>query len=442
MLEEAKNQLLTRVGPGTPMGDLMRRYWMPIAGVSELDRNPVKPVRLFGEDLVLYRDLGGHYGLFERHCPHRRADLSYGFVESCGLRCNYHGWLFDHTGRTLEQPYEDIANAEAHFKDKVHIRAYKAEPLGGLVWAYLGPDPAPLVPNFEPFTWPNGFRQIVISEIPCNWLQGQENSIDPVHFEWMHRNWSMRLLGKTGPYSPKHVKVAFDEFDYGFVYRRVTEDTDEGDLLWTVGRTCLWPNALYTGDHFEWRVPIDDDNLLSVTWHFARVPRDCEPYVQETIPTWHGPIKDELTGRWITSHVMNQDFVAWMGQGAISDRQNEHLGTSDRGVIMIRKRFFDDLERVARGEDPKAIVRDPALNAVGLPLPVANRRSLTQGMTREELLAHPLYGQMRRYPFQAGQPEAVWRAFCDALGFDADEDRPSTLAQMAAALPTVERVKR
>src|SRR5580658_5236910 len=127
MLEQAKNELLTRVGPGTPMGDLMRRYWMPIAGQTELAANPVKAVRLMGEDLVLYRDLSGTYGLVARHCPHRRADLSYGFVEQCGLRCNYHGWLYDRDGRTLEQPFEDIANPEAHYRDKVHIKAYPVE---------------------------------------------------------------------------------------------------------------------------------------------------------------------------------------------------------------------------------------------------------------------------------------------------------------------------
>lgn len=440
MLEQAKNELLSRVGPGTPMGDLMRRYWMPIAGVTELERNPIKAVRLMGEDLVLYRDLAGTYGLVDRHCPHRRADLAYGFVENCGIRCNYHGWNFDEAGKCLEQPFEDVANPDARYRDKVRITAYPVEAKAGLLWAYLGPAPVPLLPNYEPFTWKNGFKQIVISEVPCNWLQGQENSIDPVHFEWMHRNWSVRLRGATGPYSPKHVKLAFDEFDHGFVYRRVTEDTDENDLLWTIGRTCLWPNALYTGDHFEWRVPIDDENMLSVTWHFSRVPKEREPYEQASIPTWHGPIKDELTGKWITTHVMNQDFVAWLGQGKISDRWNEHLGSSDRGVIMIRKRFLEDLERVARGEDPKAIVRDPQANEC-IPLPVANRRSLIEGLTMAELEAHPFAG-FRLYPFQAGQPDDVRRAYEEAMGFtSAPPPVESVLASLASAAATVERVK-
>jgi 5,5'-dehydrodivanillate O-demethylase len=431
MLEESKNELLTRVGPGTPMGDLLRRYWMPIAGVTEFERESVRAVRLFGEDLVLYRDLSGTFGLVDRQCPHRRADLSYGFVESCGIRCNYHGWQFDERGAAVELPFEDLANPEARFRDRVRIRAYPVEVKAGLVWAYLGPQPAPLVPDYEPFNWTNGFRQIVISEVPCNWLQAQENSIDPVHFEWMHRNWSLRLGGATGPYAPRHLKVAFDEFEHGFVYRRITEDTDERDLLWTVGRTCLWPNALFTGDHFEWRVPIDDGNMLSVTWHFARVPHDRQPYVQEKIPTWHGPIVDPLTGRWISTHVMNQDFIAWVGQGRISDRQNEHLGSSDRGVIMVRKRFMEDLERVKSGEDPKAIVRDPAQN-VDIPLPIALRDVLLNGLPRAEFEKHPILGA-RRYPFQAGQPEEVRQAFDEAMGYTAPPPPIESVLQSLAA---------
>src|SRR6185437_2303141 len=203
MLDAARNQALTEVGPGTPMGELMRRHWHPIAAVKELEDNPVKAVRLLGEDLVLYRDRGGKYGLVDRHCAHRSADLSYGLVENCGLRCNYHGWLFDNDGKCLEQPYEDTVAPEVRYRDKVTIKAYPVEAKAGLLWAYLGPAPAPLVPTWEPFTWKNGFTQIVFSEVPCNSLQCQENSIDPVHFEWMHDNWSIRQNGKDGPYASK-----------------------------------------------------------------------------------------------------------------------------------------------------------------------------------------------------------------------------------------------
>jgi 5,5'-dehydrodivanillate O-demethylase len=417
VLDKAKNQLLTEVGPGTVMGRLLRRYWMPIAAISEFDNQTIRPVRLLGEDLTLYKDLNGTYGLVDRHCPHRRADLAYGFVEHCGLRCNYHGWLFDETGRCTEQPYEDVAAPEARFKDRVRAKAYPVEVRAGLIWAYLGPQPAPLVPNWEPFTWKNGFVQIVFANVPCNWFQCQENSIDPLHFEWMHMNWSVRLRDQLGPYSPPHLKLAFEEFDYGFVYRRIRAGMSESDPMWTVGRVCLWPNALFTGDHFEWRVPIDDENTLSVTWAFSRVPKEQEPYVQERIPAWYGPVSEPDTGRWISSHIMNQDFVAWVGQGPVADRTEEHLATSDRGILMLRKRFLSDLEIVAQGGDPKATIRDPRVNEC-VPLPIAERKILTEGLTRDELLRHPLLGRQltEGYPFQVGQPEAVRAAYEQAMG--------------------------
>ncbi len=417
MLDSSKNELLTQVGGGTPMGKLLRRYWMPIAGVSEFENESVKPVRMMGEDLALYKDMNGTFGLVDRHCPHRSADMSYGFVEPCGLRCNYHGWLFDRDGRCIEQPYEDVAHPEARFRDKVRIKAYPVQAHAGLIWAYLGPEPAPLVPNWEPFTWKNGFVQIVFADVPCNWFQCQENSVDPLHFEWMHMNWSVRLADNAGPYSPRHLKLAFDEFDYGIVYRRIREGMSEEDPLWKVGRVCLWPNALFTGDHFEWRVPIDDENTLSVTWSFSRVPREREPYVQQTIPAWRGPVQDTATGRWITTHVMNQDFIAWIGQGAITDRTREHLGTSDAGIILLRQRFLKDLEAISRGEDPKATIRDPELNRC-VRLPIADRKRLVEGVSAEEATRGPL-GSARLatdYIFQAGQPREVRKAYAAAMG--------------------------
>jgi 5,5'-dehydrodivanillate O-demethylase oxygenase subunit len=416
MLDRAKNELFTRVGRGTPMGELLRRYWMPIAGVSEFEKQTIKPMRLMGEDLTLYKDMSGNFGLVGRHCPHRCADMSYGFVEQTGLRCNYHGWLFDRDGRCLEQPYEDVAHPEARYRDKIRITAYPVATLAGLIWAYLGPEPAPLVPNWEPFTWKNGFVQIVFAEVPCSWFQCQENSVDPLHFEWMHMNWSMRLADKGGPYSPRHLKLAFDEFDYGIVYRRIREGMSEDDPMWKVGRVCLWPNALFTGDHFEWRVPVDDENTLSVTWCFSRVPRDREPYAQRRIPAWSGPVRDAETGRWISTHVMNQDFIAWMGQGVIADRTQEHLGTSDAGIIMMRQMFLKDIDTIARGDDPKATIRDPATNR-SVALPIAERKRLTEGESLEDLAKHLIEGrQVRDYVFQAGQPREVRQAYAEAMG--------------------------
>jgi 5,5'-dehydrodivanillate O-demethylase oxygenase subunit len=417
MLSPAQNTLLTEVGPETRMGNLLRRYWHPIAAVAELDDQPTKPVRLMGEDLVLYKDKGGRYGLVDRHCAHRRADLSYGFVEECGLRCNYHGWLYDEKGNCIAQPYEERVNPAARFKDKIELKAYPVEAKAGLLFAYLGPQPMPLLPNWEPFTFQNGFVQIVVSEIPCNWLQCQENSIDPVHFEWMHDNWGVRLSGADGPYSPPHLELEFKEFEFGLTYHRVREGQPPNNELWTVGRAALWPNIFFIG-HFEYRVPVDDANTLSVLWFFSRVPKEREPYLQTRIPYWYAPIRDPETGRWISSHVVNQDYVGWVGQGTVADRSQEHLGRSDRGVIMLRRRFLADIEAIERGEDPKGIVRDQKQNEC-IRLPMIGRDFYVEGVTQQQLDASAgrIQATPDNFPFLAGQPDEVRLAYEEAMGF-------------------------
>lgn len=420
MLTQEQNERLTRVGPGTPMGDYLRRYWHPIAGISEFDTRSTKPVRLFGEDLVLYKDLSGNFGLIQRHCPHRRADLSFGMVEADGLRCNYHGWCFDRTGACVAQPFEDAVRGERAGRGAVKATAYRVEAKAGMLWAYMGAEPAPLVPDWEPFTWDNGFVQIVLGEVPCNWLQCQENSIDPVHFEWMHENWGMRLTGADGPPAPRHLKLDFHEFDYGFTYHRVKEDTGDDHENWTVGRVCLWPNAFYLTEHFEWRVPVDDENTLSITWKFTRVPREQEPFVQARIPTWTGPTHDE-NGEWITTHVINQDMLAWAGQGRITDRTKEQLGLSDKGIVQLRRRLFAELEAVAGGADPKGLIRDPAANHA-VELPSMARDAQISGHTKAEILASPFLRMFfTSYIFQAGQPDWVREEFEAAMGLEAQD---------------------
>lgn len=393
ILSEEKNDRLTRVGPDTEMGAYLRRYWHPIAGESDFDTETIKPIRILGEDLVIYKDLSGHYGLIERHCPHRRADMAYGYVEASGIRCSYYGWQFDGTGQCTQQPFEEVRDPSARMRHDTKIRAYKIQPKAGLLWANMGPDPVPELSDWDLFSYKNGFAQAIISELPCNWFQCQENSIDPVHFEWTHNNWIIRHSGEIGPYVDTHKKFEFEEFDYGFIYKRLRGDDTENNIMWTIGRVALWPNGFYLGHHFEWRVPIDDYNTLSVFWVFCRVPSEQEPYVQEKIPTWHGPIKDPKTGRWITSHVANQDFAVWVGQGAITDRTKEHLGQSDKGIVMMRKRFFEELDALQDNPQfmPKGLMVDPAKNQQVI-LPSACRDDLINGLPRKELAEHPLLG--------------------------------------------------
>jgi len=359
-ISEAQNIRLTRVGPDTPMGDLLRRYWHPIAAEAELLENPIKPVRLLAEDLILYRTSNGEYGLTEPHCPHRRAAFANGYVEPDGIRCSYHGWKFAPDGTCIEQPYEEMASGHTRFRAQICALTYRVEVKAGLVWAYLGPDPAPLIPTWEPFTFEHCFKQIVIHEVDCNWLQCQENSIDPLHFEWLHGNWTPGQNGHREAYSATHVRLGFEPWQYGLCYRRLHEGDDETSLNWRTQRLSMMPN-LFAPLHFEWRVPIDDHRTLGIVWMFDRVPAEREPFAQDVIPCWHGRFHDDA-GRPLTTHVLHQDVLTWTGQGRIADRTREHLGRSDEGVVMFRKQLEADLKAVAEGKDPSGLIRDPEQN--------------------------------------------------------------------------------
>ena len=177
------------------MGELFRRYWMPVAAVSQLFAHPTKAVKVLGESLVLYRNRSGNYGLIQDACAHRNTNLLWGIPEDNGLRCPYHGWLYDATGQCLEQPAEA---PESTFKDKVKIVAYPVEELGGLLWAWLGPEPRPMVPHWEMFVKPDSVRDIGWAILPCNWLQIMENSLDPVHGEYHHQYFSNYVPERLG----------------------------------------------------------------------------------------------------------------------------------------------------------------------------------------------------------------------------------------------------
>src|SRR5438874_2273804 len=265
MLTKEQNDQITRVGPGTPMGELMRRYWHPIAASVELDENPVKKVRLMCEDLVLYRDRSGNLGLIDEPCPHRRVSLEYGIPEAEGLRCPYHGWVFNHEGRCLEQPAEPW---DSTFKDRVTTKAYSAQEMSGLIFAYMGPEPAPLLPNYDVLVWDNAVRHIGVTMLDCNWLQCMENSLDPVHVEWLHGRFMDYMWERKGQptktqYHSRHKKIGFDRFEHGMLKRRVVEGNSEEDDAWKVGHPVVFPNILRVGGgrqaEFQYRVPVDDN---------------------------------------------------------------------------------------------------------------------------------------------------------------------------------------
>ena len=440
MLSIEENATFTQTSRGTPMGELLRRYWHPIAAVGEFENTSTKRVRLLGEDLVLYKDRSGTYGLLELHCPHRRADLSYGFVEECGLRCSYHGWAYDEQGNCISQPFEDIAARNTNFRDRIKIQSYPVTTRGGMVFAYLGPQPAPPCPNWECFTWENGFAQVILAPIDCNWLQAAENSIDPVHFEWLHNNWSLVQAGQEGPYGPTHLKITVDTWDYGFAYRRVLEGSGGPDGSWDMPRLSAMPNIFIPGGaHLEYRVPVDDTHTLSVVWAWTPVPEDRQPFVQKRIPHWNAKITNEETGRWVSTHVINQDTIAWVGQGPISDRQNEHLGRSDVGVVMFRNQLRADMQAVQRGEDPPSVKRDPMVDEF-VPWP----HDRTTALTKPPATGEEYVEQLRKYSsdliqpddyfvFYAGQPAQVRREFLDAMGISEDGEAPAPAPAVPAS---------
>ncbi len=365
MLSVAENDRLARVGKGTPMGELMRRYWHPIGAAAELSERPTKSVRLLGEDLVLYKDRSGTMGLIDALCPHRRVDLSYGIPEQHGLRCMYHGWMFNENGQCIEQPFEETVHPDGRFKEKVKIAGYPVQELAGLVFAYLGPLPAPELPQWEQLLWENAVRDIAITELPCNWLQCQENSLDPVHVEWTHAYLGQYLstdrntLARGGSLRP-HQRIGFDEFEFGIIKRRVLLGGSEADDEWAVGHPVLFPNILLVGNEaratFQFRVPADDYNTHHISIYSFRGAPGAPVPAQSVVPYRQVPLKDD-DGYYILDWTFNQDYMAWATQGPLAHREKEILGESDKGIILFRKQLKQNLQIMEDGGEPMNVFR-------------------------------------------------------------------------------------
>jgi 5,5'-dehydrodivanillate O-demethylase len=366
MLTREENETLTRVGRGTPAGELLRRYWMPVAVSAELtDEKPIKAVRLLGEDLVAYRDKAGRYGLVGEQCPHRKASLAFGRVDEEGIRCRYHGWKFDCLGRCLEQPAEP---EESGFKDKIKHVAYPVEKLGGLLWAYLGPEPRPLLPRWDVLAWENGKRRVQKHEIyRCNWLQPMENSVDPAHLYWLHGN-TAHLAPTVDHYEEDH---EFTPFEFGIMKRRVTPGrrageppvVDQHPLLFPITLRHVFRDRLLSGNllhNLQLRVPVDDAHTQVFVVYFTPNDMDRSPAEADT-PWEYFPIRDE-NGEYRLHEVLVQDAMAWETQGAPTDRTQEHLGVSDEGIILLRKLLREQIEVVRNGGEPLGLVRDPRKN--------------------------------------------------------------------------------
>jgi 5,5'-dehydrodivanillate O-demethylase len=378
MLTEQENAELTRVGPGTRMGDLKRRYWHPIGAVSEMDERWTKRVRLLGEDLVLFKDRQGRFGLIGEQCPHRRASLAYGIPTNEGIRCPYHGWMFDGAGRCLEQPNEPEGST---FKDKVSLPGYPVRVAAGMLFVYMGPLPAPQLTLLDGYVVDPAIRMVGSCIIPCNWLQIMENSVDPIHSEWLHGHLQEFVEAERGtpskmPATGHHLKIAFDDAPFGIVKRRLKEGQSEDCDDWRVGHPLVFPNILAVGNaswqmyEFQVRVPVDDENTLHVWFTSFAVPPgiDVPEKLLESVHAYDIPAGGPEEG-WELDLVDHQDIMAWVTQGPVCDRRLEHLGATDRGVTMFRRMLQREYEKINAGGDPINVFRGEG-DGVVLDLPL------------------------------------------------------------------------
>lgn len=384
MLTHEDNELLTQVGKGTPGGELMRRYWHPVAATAQLDDDSVQEVRILGEDLVLFRDRSGTPGLIGQRCPHRMMNLRFGIPEDQGLRCPYHGWMFDATGVCIETPLEP---PESRFKQKISTLAYPVQELGGLVWAYLGPAPAPLLPRWDLLVKEGGFRQIVGHQLPCNWLQVMENRGDLGHAIYLHGKFFQYTLEKKGKLTDdpqarynsaavnqesRLARGAYPRYEprynqFGMTKANLDSDKSEDNPTWRVGTNpILFPYQLAFGpgrrtirQTYQFGVPIDDTHTWHIQYFCYMFPHEVGVPEQDSVPYAEVPLKDER-GEYILNNVLAQDVVAWYGQGEIMDRTREHLAVSDSCVIAYRQMLRDQIKIVRDGGEPMNVFRDPS----------------------------------------------------------------------------------
>jgi 5,5'-dehydrodivanillate O-demethylase oxygenase subunit len=365
MLTREENERLTGVGQGTPAGELLRRYWFPVGVASELtEEAPTQLVRILGETLVLFRDKKGRVGLLYDRCPHRGASLSYGRVEERGVSCPYHGWLFDTKGNCLETPAEPC---ESKFHLTVKQKSYPVQKLVGLYWAYLGPEPMPLIANFDVWFRKDGYRKIFIQpQLDCNWFQAMENSMDPAHLQILHQETAGRghaIQSTTRGLTDDVEKFEFYEVPYGLMKRRTYKNgmVDEHPVI--------FPNVLRQGNVGQIRVPMDDTHTKIYFVRFfptedGSVVENDEPPVEYIKPYKNPPDALHPYTKFRMDSVQPQDHMAWETQGPIADRTRERLTSSDRGLVMLREVMMREMKRVEQGFDPMGVIRDPGQNVM------------------------------------------------------------------------------
>lgn len=356
---------LTHVGPGKPCGEYLRRFWQPICFSDELHDLP-RQVKILGEELVVFRDLRGAVGLLELHCPHRGTSLEFGLIDTKGIRCCYHGWLFAVDGTILETPGEP---AESTLKDRLYHGAYPTHEHRGIVFAYMGPpDQRPPFPVYDSFTR-SGYRLIPGQKYfyPCNWLQILENAMDPVHTAFLHTIVSGAVFTDQFGVVPE---LEFVETPVGMIYiatRRV------GHNIWARMVEAVLPNLQQVAPIWEdgrrehpfsgpmmsrWIVPVDDTNTMFI--EFRHVSE-----AEGVTPGWWADRNIMLPGQlaadsYETGQRHPGDYEAQVSQRPIAIHGLEHLGATDRGVTMFRGQIRRGIRAVNAGDEPAGLCRDAA----------------------------------------------------------------------------------
>jgi phthalate 4,5-dioxygenase len=394
MMTQEENELLTQTGRGTPAGELLRRYWQPVALSGELPSGAAPlSIKILGEDLVLFRDDKGRAGLLGIHCSHRGTDLSYGRVEDGGLRCLYHGWLYDVEGRCLQQPGEPSGGEH---RDAIRHPAYPCREAGGVIFVYMGPGTPPLLTNYEFLNAPS--ERLYVNKIfhECNYLQANEGNIDPVHLSFLHRFLEKREERYRG------VRGA-EESHYNLVARNIApimdvELTDFGVRIYTVRRLegdqaylrvsyFILPNlSAFPGQtggegySVNWHVPIDDDHHWKYTFVYsARAPLDKKMVDRERseLNPDYRLVRNQANRFMQDRESMKSKTYAGMGsgfqahdafatasQGAIQDRTEEHLVSSDKAIVAARKLLEKAIRDVQQGREPPHVIREASQNRV------------------------------------------------------------------------------
>jgi phthalate 4,5-dioxygenase len=387
MMSQEQNERITRIGLGTPCGKLLRQYWQPAALIEELSpERPVIPVRLLGEDLVLFRDDKGRLGLIGRRCPHRNTDLAYGRCEHGGLRCVFHGWLFDISGQCLQQPAEPESS---RMHQQIKHTAYPVVERNGIAFAYMGSGSPPAFPDFDCFVVPEAYSFAFKGLWECNWLQSHEIGVDPSHVSFLHRffddkdpaqgyGWQFRDKTTGSDLVMTQVMREFDRpqisvapADYGFNLVTLRPMSDAQTHVRVTN--MIFPNAVNLPMSQEmvltqWHVPVDDVNTYwyAMFTSFTR-PVDKDEMRRQRLLTLAPP---EYRSKFNKSnnygfdaaqqqhetytgmgHDINvHDQFAVESQGAISDRTREHLGQSDRGISAYRRLLIEAIAKVEKGE--------------------------------------------------------------------------------------------